>query len=543
MTEPVYKFIAAKKQKQLLDAIPLEWRIQVSPDQPDNLTKFAETCGILTEREIVITSNYDAVGLLEKVHKGEYSALEVTIAFCKRAALAQQCCNCLTEIFFDRAFETAKKQDEYFAIHGKPVGLLHGLPISIKDSYNIKGVESTIGIAANVGLIEPESSTIVDALEAQGGIMYVKTNVPQSMMVLDTENNVFGPVRNPYSKHISAAGSSGGAGAIVAFRGSLVGMATDIGGSIRVPAYANGCYGFKPSSGRNPYYNIKGYWTAGEEYVGILCVDGPITTSARDLTLIQRAIAETEPWNYDPTCLRLPWSEPKLGNRLRLGVIRNIPMLEPIKTIFNDYVAKVEAAGHELVDMDMLLGDDLAKNCGDFFRLDGGDFLIDICKQTGEPLTQAVLDGGLYPSEGKGIRELFKYTEDRTNWQKQWLDYWASTKASTKDGKPVEFILMPTQAMLPRPKEALASNATVLMWNALDYPAAVFPVHTIDLASNDYEFEFAAAKSEAEQRIESLYPADRQASYQGFPVGVQVVGQKHDEPALLAAIEKLSQLA
>ncbi|KAK7203246.1 amidase signature domain-containing protein [Myxozyma melibiosi] len=544
MSEPAYKAISAAKKQSLIDAIPAEWRVPIPEDQ-DNLTKFAETAGVLTPKEVEITSNYDAVGLLDKVHAGEYTALEVTIAFCKRAALAHLAINCCTEIFFERAYEVAKKQDAYFAEHGKPVGPLHGLPVSIKDSYNLKGIDSAIGMAAWVGKPEPESSAIVEALEAAGAIMYVKTTVPQSMMVLDTENNLTGACRNPYSKYITAAGSSGGAGAIVAFRGSLIGMATDIGGSIRVPAYANGCFGIKPSSGRNPYHNIKGYWPDGEDVTGVLCVDGPITTSARDLELILKSIAIQEPWLVDPSCARLPWVDPEpLDRPLRIGVINSVKTYEPITSIFKDFQSKVAAAGHELVEIDLHKVTELADIATRFFKADGGIFLQKVCDETGEPLTNAVLNGGLYPCEPIDLNQFWALSHQRAARQREWLRYWLDTASKTKDGEPVDFILLPAQPQLPRPKEPMASDTVILAWNTLDYPAAIFNAETIDLKKKEYKFEFPTPSptNEVEVAYDKLFPEDRSKAYDGFPVGLQLVGKKQDEPKLLQAVKLLSDL-
>jgi amidase len=141
--------------------------------------------------------------------------------------------NCLTEIFFEQAYARAQYLDAEFQRTGKPIGPLHGLPISLKDSINVAGVDSTIGMTGYAFQPEKENSVIVDILLDLGAVMYVKTNVPQSMMTPDTENFTFGQTRNPRSKHLTAAGSSGGLGALVAFRGSLLGIGTDVGGSVR----------------------------------------------------------------------------------------------------------------------------------------------------------------------------------------------------------------------------------------------------------------------------------------------------------------------
>ena len=123
--------------------------------------------------------------------------------------------------------------DEYLRTNGRPVGPLHGLPIALKDSINVAGVDSTIGMTAFAFKPVKENSVIVDMLLALGAVLYVKTNVPQSMMTPDTENFVFGRSRNPRSKELTAAGSSGGLGALLGIRGTLMGIGTDVGGSVR----------------------------------------------------------------------------------------------------------------------------------------------------------------------------------------------------------------------------------------------------------------------------------------------------------------------
>jgi len=90
------------------------------------------TCGILSEKELDITENYDATALVEKMAKGEFKSVEVVTAFCKRAAIAQQCVSCLTEIMFDEAIARAKECDDVLEKEGRVLGPLHGLPISLK---------------------------------------------------------------------------------------------------------------------------------------------------------------------------------------------------------------------------------------------------------------------------------------------------------------------------------------------------------------------------------------------------------------------------
>ena len=98
----------------------------------------------LLKEEVDITET-DAVGIVEKTSTGKWTAEEVATAFCHRASLAHQLTNCLHETFFDAAIEDAMKLDKYYAQHKAPIGPLHGLPVSLKDQFHVKGVETTMG--------------------------------------------------------------------------------------------------------------------------------------------------------------------------------------------------------------------------------------------------------------------------------------------------------------------------------------------------------------------------------------------------------------
>jgi len=128
---------AAKRAKR--DSL-LKWELDSLPsDDILDVTQVPATCGILDELELQITDS-DAELILENIAKGVWLAEAVAVAFCKRAAIAQQLFNCLTEICFDDAIARGKELDEFFRESGgKTLGPLHGLPISIKDNFKIKG--------------------------------------------------------------------------------------------------------------------------------------------------------------------------------------------------------------------------------------------------------------------------------------------------------------------------------------------------------------------------------------------------------------------
>jgi Asp-tRNA(Asn)/Glu-tRNA(Gln) amidotransferase A subunit family amidase len=208
---------------------------------PQNSQGLAKT--VLTLKEIEITETYTAIELLEKMRRRELSAEEVTRAFLRRAALAQFATNCLTELLWDDAIERARYLDSL----PEPQGALHGLPISTKEHLATARSRNNTTNASYVAWVDqPHGSTpLHDALWAAGCIFYARTTQPQAIMHLETNSNIYGRTVNPYNRDLTAGGSSGGEGALIGFRGSLLGIGGDIGGSIRCPAAHNGIYGFK----------------------------------------------------------------------------------------------------------------------------------------------------------------------------------------------------------------------------------------------------------------------------------------------------------
>lgn len=140
-----YQERAAEKRANQLALIPPEWRLSPVPSAETHPDALAYIRRILTPAELALTEETDITVLLRKLSSAELSSLELTRAFAKRAALAHQLTTCCTEIFFEEAFATAKQMDEYLAKTGTTLGPLHGLPVSIKDLFSVKGVDTSIG--------------------------------------------------------------------------------------------------------------------------------------------------------------------------------------------------------------------------------------------------------------------------------------------------------------------------------------------------------------------------------------------------------------
>ncbi|CAF4440646.1 unnamed protein product, partial [Adineta steineri] len=120
---------------------------------------------------------------------------------------------------------------------GKTLGPLHGIPISFKDQFNVKGVETAMGYIGYLGEIAEYNSFIVDTFLSLGAVIYVKTALPQTIMLGETRSNLLGLTLNPLNRELSCGGSSGGEGSLIAMKGSIFGLGTDIGGSVRFNIY------------------------------------------------------------------------------------------------------------------------------------------------------------------------------------------------------------------------------------------------------------------------------------------------------------------
>lgn len=237
-----WRAAAAQKREQLFNSIP---RSHLLPEELAAKATKQELlpsdnavlkCGILSELDIEITEIDDAALLLDRIRSKKYTAVQVAEAFCKRASIAQQTTNCLTETFYNRALKRAAELDEYLAREGKPFGPLHGLPVSLKDCYDVADVATTSGLVSWIPNVAKKDSAVAKALLEAGAVLYVKTNVSQGLLMVESINNVFGTTRNPFNLDLSAGGSSGGESALVAAKGAILGTGTDGGGSIRLPA-------------------------------------------------------------------------------------------------------------------------------------------------------------------------------------------------------------------------------------------------------------------------------------------------------------------
>ncbi|KAF2744850.1 amidase [Sporormia fimetaria CBS 119925] len=538
---------AEAKRSSIIALIPPEWRITDPPNDQQLDVTGSYIQQFLSDNEIQITES-TAEQILKNTHSGRWTAEEVTRAFCHRAALAHQLTNCLHEIFFDAAIASAKELDEHYAKNKQPLGPLHGLPVSLKDQFHVKDVETSMGYIGWLGTFEGRKNTgkervyeseLVRDLRATGAVLFCKTSVPHTLMSGETVNNIISYTWNPKNRALSSGGSSGGEGALIGLRGSVVGFGTDIGGSIRIPAAFNGVFGLKPSTGRLPY---EGMANSMDGQNSILSVLGPLASSIEGLRVVTKAVLGRKPWLRDPLVVEMPWREEpeEEKGKMAFGVLRSdgtVNPQPPVRRAVEMVVKALKAQGHEVIDWTPPSHKTIMDETLKTWAFDGGADVKGAFALSGEPMAEQVKLFGALEKEFTGS-EMAAVNVRLRQLKKEYMEYWNSTDKVTGTGRPVDAVIMPV-APFPaaRPNGYLYYGYTGVV-NALDYTSVVVPITNVD-SSVDKVDEGYQAIDELDKAVHASY--DPQI-YHYAHVGVQLVGRRLQEERMLAIAEYVNKV-
>lgn len=218
--------------------------------------------------------------IVERLAAGDASAREVVDAHIERLEAIDPHLNAIVAERFVEARRDADAADAYRR-SGQPLGALHGLPVTIKDSIDVAAMPSTFGLHARRNAVAASDDVHVARLRAAGAIPLAKSNVAQFLAYFESDNPLHGRTVNPWNAECSCGGSSGGEAALIAGCGSPLGLGTDIGGSARIPANWCGIAGFKPSAGRLPDVGT-GSFSLGQTAIRLarsVCSPAPPPTS------------------------------------------------------------------------------------------------------------------------------------------------------------------------------------------------------------------------------------------------------------------------
>ncbi len=409
------------------------------------------------------------------------------------------------------AAESARRQAreaETRVMRGEELGLLHGVPVSIKDLIFTKGIRTTGGSRIYENFIPEQDAIVVERLKAAGAIIIGKTNTPEFGWVALTDNQIFGPTRDPWNLEFNAGGSSGGAAASVASGMGSLAIGSDGGGSIRVPSSFCGVFGFKPSYGRVPQY-------PGFPGLELLSHTGPITRTVRDTALAMEIIGGRD----DRDRFSLPDAElrylPFLGTDLKelkiawskdLGYAvvdsRVLRITEAAVKTFDNLGAAVEAANPEV------------KSPEAYFSTIVGVELATLLQDKMEEWREQI--------DPRLVR-FIDYSKDRlaTEYAKarqELTQYWGGVHSFFEQ---YDLLLTPTLAVLPlrigefRVREVAGVKVSPLGWMPFTYPFNITgqPAASVPCGWTD----------------------------DGFPVGLQIVGRRFDDVTVLRAAAAFEQ--
>jgi Asp-tRNA(Asn)/Glu-tRNA(Gln) amidotransferase A subunit family amidase len=283
-------------------------------------------------------------------------------------------------VLFTDAIQQAKELDEEFKRTGQLRGPLHGVPISVKDQFNIKDYDSSIGISSWCNSPVTFDAAVVRAVRKAGAVIICKTNVPQTMLNFESVNPIWGRTLNPWNAQYTCGGSSGGEGVMLATDSSAIGIGSDVGGSLRIPALYCGIYSLKPTAGR---ISRKGARSCNPGFDEIKVTPGPMARSVGDVERLSRVFFSCDPANDYEGLPPVPYRDVELPRKLRIGYyfedgfVRTSPAN---RRAVQETVSALEKAGHELVEFDLPFGPRSIQLFAGISSADGYRTLLSPCK-------------------------------------------------------------------------------------------------------------------------------------------------------------------
>eukprot|EP01124_Arcella_intermedia_P010454 TRINITY_DN1695_c0_g1_i4.p1 TRINITY_DN1695_c0_g1~~TRINITY_DN1695_c0_g1_i4.p1 ORF type:complete len:585 (-),score=128.72 TRINITY_DN1695_c0_g1_i4:541-2295(-) len=478
----------------------------------------------LTPKQLDRLPEMSAVQILKKIKKRTFTAVQMVKYFLLASKAAHTETNCITEVLMETALARAKQLDQHYADTNELIGPLHGLPISIKECIQLEHTYSTWGYASWIHS-KPRDKTahIVDIMLAAGAIPIVKTNVPQTLLTPETSNLIYGICTSPWNKSRTPGGSSGGEAALIASGGSPLGIGTDIGGSVRIPAHFSGIFALKPTYGRYSL-GLLGHTDHGNRTIS--AVFGPMGRATEDIELFMKVAQEYQE-RVDRAMPPLVWNEQITSSSgpLKIGYVVNYDFFEVSGSCQRAVMEAVDALrrrGHEVTLFEVpRLSDAISY----YFELLTADENHNILSY----LHQEYLDPSLAKTVGLmkinrrlqrfalGLLSLIGYTR------------FAKTNSSLSTNKTVLSVWKYTHAM---GQDVLALVAGTFLYNVINFPAGIVPVTTV-------KQEDIRPRTERDLWDKAANRID--ANSQGLPVGVQIIARPFREEMVVRVMKEIEQ--
>src|SRR5437762_958611 len=274
------------------------------------------------------------------VRERRISPVELVDAHFRQIARHNPKINAFVVLLEEEARATAR-QAEAAVMRGETPGLLHGVPVTVKDSFDIAGLPTLCGSKFRLDHRASEDATAVARLRAAGAIILGKTNCPEFLYNYETDNYITGRTNNPWDLTRTAGGSSGGESAAIVSYCSAGGIGSDGGGSIRIPAHFCGIAGLKPTPGR---VSAAGHFPVISHPGGLLGVAGPMARTANDVRLLFAALAGYD--SQDPFSAPVPLTKANTSG-VRIGLMEQFYKV-PVQAEIRETVRKAASALHEI---------------------------------------------------------------------------------------------------------------------------------------------------------------------------------------------------
>lgn len=261
---------------------------------------------------------WSALETAAAIRSGAISSVEVIEVHIERMRAVNPKLNAVVVDLSEEALRAAKAADKARA-KGAELGLLHGVPITIKENVDYDGRPNPNGVPAQMNIIAPSDAPVVRNLKKAGAIVIGLTNTPEFSFRGFTDNPLHGLTLNPWDPDITCGGSSGGAGAAVAAGIGTIAHGNDIGGSLRWPAHCNGVATIKPTQGRVPAYNQS---AAAERPMlsHLMSAQGPLARSVADIRLALEVMSQRDP--RDPWWVPAPLIGPKPKGPIKVALAK-----------------------------------------------------------------------------------------------------------------------------------------------------------------------------------------------------------------------------
>ncbi|KAF5097921.1 hypothetical protein D0Z00_002218 [Geotrichum galactomycetum] len=507
---------------------------------PTNVTPL--TKDYLTPLDYAIIET-DPLVLLEELASKKVSAVQAAGAYIRAGVLGQRLLNNVTEFLPAMALERAQFLDDYLAKNGKTIGPLHGLPFSLKDHIALKGHRNNYSLTALVDNVTDHTCVIVDIVKNAGAVFYQRTVQPQFLMHLESSSNVYGVAKNPFNTTLTCGGSSGGEAAALGFHSAVIGLGTDIGGSIRGPASMQGVYGFKPSVNRLPSGDVYNAVTGSESILGTI---GPMGRTLAIVELVTKVILDARPWKARPELIAKPWApEAVLAGKktVRVGVLHSDGVVNPqppVARALKEVEAKLKAAGVvgdielEIVPFTPYKHDEAWRIISSLYFEDGGAASIAFLRKTGEPdmeLTKFIM------TENENVRplsleDLWGLNREKHAYRNAYNTHWAASG--------IDFLISPAGPGAAQPHGTTRYWGYTSQWNLLDYPGVVFPVTTVD-AEKDLPFS-AADYTPLNATDKDYFERYTPEVYADAPIALQIVAQHSEDEEVIEYLKLVEQV-